>query len=41
MSALDKAIALMAAESVTPARGTVFDALEAMLAPLGDMELNL
>ena len=34
MSALDKAIALMAAESVTPARGTVFDALEAMLAPL-------
>ena len=35
MSALDKAIALMAAESVTPARGTVFDALEAMLAPLG------
>ena len=27
--------ALIACESVTPARGAVFDALEAMLAPLG------
>ena len=35
MSALDKAVALMSAESVTPARGAVFDAMEAMLAPLG------
>ena len=35
MSALDKAVALMAAQSVTPARGPVFDAMEAMLAPLG------
>ena len=35
MSVLDKAVALMAAESVTPATGPVFDALEAMLAPLG------
>ena len=27
--------ALIACESVTPARGPVFDALEAMLAPIG------
>ena len=35
MSALDIAKRLMAAPSVTPARGQVFDAMEAMLAPLG------
>jgi succinyl-diaminopimelate desuccinylase len=33
--ALAHAKALIACESVTPARGPVFDALEAMLAPLG------
>ncbi|MEL1249160.1 succinyl-diaminopimelate desuccinylase [Aurantiacibacter gilvus] len=33
--ALDNAKRLIACESVTPARGPVFDALEAMLAPLG------
>lgn len=33
--ALAHAKALIACESVTPARGAVFDALEAMLAPLG------
>ncbi|MGX7894324.1 succinyl-diaminopimelate desuccinylase [Tsuneonella sp. HG222] len=33
--ALDNALALMACESVTPARGPVFDALEGVLAPLG------
>ena len=32
---LDLAKRLMAAPSVTPATGAVFDALEAMLAPLG------
>lgn len=32
---VDLARALMAAESVTPARGPVFDAMEAMLTPLG------
>ena len=32
---LDLAKRLMAAESVTPATGSVFDAMEAMLAPLG------
>ncbi|WP_370031323.1 succinyl-diaminopimelate desuccinylase [Qipengyuania mesophila] len=32
---LDLAKRLMAAESITPARGPVFDAMEAMLAPLG------
>ena len=32
---IDLARTLMAAESVTPARGPVFDAMEAMLAPLG------
>ena len=32
---VDLAKRLIACESVTPARGTVFDALEAMLAPLG------
>ncbi|WJY17444.1 succinyl-diaminopimelate desuccinylase [Alteriqipengyuania flavescens] len=35
MSALDHAKRLIACESVTPARGAVFDAMEAMLAPLG------
>ena len=35
MSALDYAKRLIACESVTPARGAVFDAMEAMLAPLG------
>jgi succinyl-diaminopimelate desuccinylase len=35
VSALDYARRLMACESVTPARGAVFDALEAMLVPLG------
>lgn len=35
MSALDYAKRLMAAPSVTPATGAVFDAMEAMLAPLG------
>ena len=34
-SPLDLARTLIACESVTPARGEVFDALEAMLAPLG------
>ena len=34
-SPLELARALIACESVTPARGDVFDALEAMLAPLG------
>ena len=34
-TALDHARALIACESVTPARGAVFDVLEAMLAPLG------
>ena len=34
-NALDYARRLMAAPSVTPATGTVFDAMEAMLAPLG------
>ena len=34
-AALTHAKALMAAPSVTPARGEVFDAMEAMLAPLG------
>ena len=34
-TALDLATRLIACESVTPARGPVFDALEAMLAPLG------
>jgi succinyl-diaminopimelate desuccinylase len=34
-TALDHAKALIAAESVTPARGEVFDAMEAMLTPLG------
>ena len=34
-SVLDLATRLIACESVTPARGAVFDALEAMLAPLG------
>lgn len=34
-SAADLARALIACESVTPARGPVFDALEEMLAPLG------
>jgi succinyl-diaminopimelate desuccinylase len=33
--AVDLATQLIACESVTPARGAVFDALEAMLAPLG------
>ncbi len=33
--ALEHAKALIACESVTPARGAVFDVLEAMLAPLG------
>ncbi len=33
--ALDYAKRLIACESVTPARGTVFDEMEAMLAPLG------
>ena len=32
---LDLAKRLMAAPSVTPATGAVFDAMEAMLAPLG------
>ena len=32
---LDFAKRLMAAESVTPATGSVFDAMEALLAPLG------
>jgi len=32
---IDHAARLIACESVTPARGAVFDALEAMLAPLG------
>ena len=32
---IERAKALMAAESVTPARGPVFDTLEAMLTPLG------
>ncbi|MEB3416611.1 succinyl-diaminopimelate desuccinylase [Alteriqipengyuania sp. WL0013] len=35
MSALAHARRLIACESVTPARGAVFDAMEAMLAPLG------
>ncbi len=35
MSALDHARALIAAPSVTPATGAVFDAMEAMLTPLG------
>ncbi|ANU06341.1 succinyl-diaminopimelate desuccinylase [Paraurantiacibacter namhicola] len=35
MSALENAKALIACESVTPARGPVFDAMEAMLSPLG------
>lgn len=35
MSAADFAERLIACESVTPARGPVFDALESMLAPLG------
>ncbi|QZH76051.1 MAG: succinyl-diaminopimelate desuccinylase [Erythrobacter sp.] len=34
-SVLDLACRLIACESVTPARGAVFDALETMLAPLG------
>jgi len=34
-SVVDLATRLIACESVTPARGPVFDALEAMLAPLG------
>ena len=32
---VDLARALMAAESVTPARGPVFEAMEAMLTPPG------
>ena len=35
MSAVDLAERLIACESVTPARGAVFDVLEDMLAPLG------
>ena len=35
MSALDYAKRLMSAPSVTPATGTVFDTMEALLAPLG------